>query len=185
MLGKLYVLLESAEGLVLMDQHAAHERVLFEELRTRMEAEDVPSQGLLAPLMVELSPRDFDLVSRNTETLTRLGFSAEPFGGHTLKIDALPAFFRSDDPESFLHDVIDELRVASDRMSKMRLGEDMVATTVCRQAVKANDPLHDEELQQLLADLLDCDMPYCCPHGRPTLIQISYAELDRKFGRRT
>jgi len=184
-LGKLYVLLESAEGLVLMDQHAAHERVLFEELRTRMEAEDVPSQGLLAPLMVELSPRDFDLVSRNTETLTRLGFSAEPFGGHTLKIDALPAFFRSDDPESFLHDVIDELRVASDRMSKMRLGEDMVATTVCRQAVKANDPLHDEELQQLLADLLDCDMPYCCPHGRPTLIQISYAELDRKFGRRT
>ena len=69
-------------------------------------------------------------------------------------------------------------------MSAMRLGEDMIATTVCRHAVKANDPLHEKELQKLLEDLLVCDMAYCCPHGRPTLIQINYAELERKFGRR-
>lgn len=184
-IGKLYVLLESKEGLVLMDQHAAHERVLFEEMRLRMETEGVPSQGLLTPIMVELPPRDFDLISQNLETLSKLGLSAEPFGGHTLKIDALPTFLKSDDPESFIHQVIEEIRSASDRMSKMRLGEDMVATTVCRHAVKANDPLHPQELQKLLEDLLVCEMPYCCPHGRPTLIQISYAELDRKFGRRT
>ena len=184
-IGKLYVLLESKEGLVLMDQHAAHERVLFEEMRLRMETEGVPSQGLLTPIMVELPPKDFDLISQNVETLSKLGISAEPFGGNTLKIDALPNFLKSDDPQDFLNEVIEEIRASSDRMSKMRLGEDMVATTVCRHAVKANDPLHPQELQKLLEDLLVCDMPYCCPHGRPTLIQISYAELDRKFGRRT
>ena len=184
-LGKLYVLLEGKEGLVLMDQHAAHERVLFEEMRRRMETEGVPAQALLVPLTVELLPKDFDLVSQNLETLGKLGLSAEPFGGNTLKIDALPTFLKSDDPESFFQEVLDELKSSSDRMSKMRLGEDMVATTVCRHAVKANDPLHAEELQKLLEDLLICEMPYCCPHGRPTLIQISYGELERKFGRRT
>lgn len=183
-LGKLYVLLEAREGLVLMDQHAAHERVLFEELKRRMEVDGAPSQRLLAPLMVDLPPRDFDLVSRHLETLERLGFGAEPFGGNTLKIDALPAFLKRDDPEAFLHEVIEEIRVASDRMSSLRLGEDLIATTVCRAAVKANDFLKEPELRKLLEDLLACDMPYCCPHGRPTLIQIGYAELERKFGRR-
>ncbi len=184
-LGKLYVLLEGKEGLVMMDQHAAHERVLFEEMRTRMETEGVPSQGLLVPLMIELPPQDFDLISQNVETLNKLGIMAEPFGGNTLKIDSLPSFLKSDNPESFLQDVIEEIRSSSDRMSKTRLGEDMIATTVCRHAVKANDPLRPEELQKLLEDLLICEMPYCCPHGRPTLIQISYPELEKKFGRRT
>ncbi|MCG8598732.1 MAG: DNA mismatch repair endonuclease MutL [Verrucomicrobiales bacterium] len=184
-LGKLYVLLESKEGLVLMDQHAAHERVLFEEMKRRMETEGVPSQRLLTPIMVDLPPRDFDLVEKNIDTLNKLGLSAEPFGGNTLKIDALPTFLKSDDPESFLQEVIEEIRTSSDKMSELRLGEDMIATTVCRHAVKANDPLHDKELQKLLEDTLACDMPYCCPHGRPTLIQIGYAELERKFGRRT
>jgi DNA mismatch repair protein MutL len=184
-LGKLYVLLEGKEGLVLMDQHAAHERVLFEEMKRRMETEGVPSQRLLTPIIVDLPPRDFDLIEKNLETLNKLGLSAEPFGGTTLKIDSLPTFLKSDDPEGFLQEVIDEIRTSSDRMSELRLGEDMIATTVCRHAVKANDPLHNEELQKLLEDTLECDMPYCCPHGRPTLIQIDYAELERKFGRRT
>ncbi|MEM7601643.1 MAG: DNA mismatch repair endonuclease MutL, partial [Verrucomicrobiota bacterium] len=167
-LGKLYVLLESKEGLVLMDQHAAHERVLFEEMKERMEhEEEVPSQRLLTPIMVELTPRDFDLIETNLDTLSKLGLSAEPFGGSTLKIDSLPTFLKSDDPENFLQEVIDEIRASSDRMSKLRLGEDMIAPTVCRHAVKENDPLHSAELQKLLEDLLVCDMPYCCPHGRP------------------
>lgn len=183
-LGKLYVLMESGEGLVLMDQHGAHERVLFEEMMRRMESEEVPSQRLLTPLTIELAPRDFDLIARNVEVLGKLGLGAEPFGSNTLKIDSLPTFLKSDDPEAFIHDVIEEIRKDSDKMSKMRLGEDMVATTVCRHAIKANDPLHPGELQRLLEDLLKCDMPYCCPHGRPTLIQISYGELERKFGRR-
>lgn len=183
-LGKLYVLLESKDGLALMDQHAAHERVLFEEMKRRMEQEGVPTQRLLMPVTVELPPKDFDLLSRNLEVLERLGIVAEPFGGSTFKIDSLPAFFRSDEPLDFIYAVIDELQAASAKMSSLRLGEDLVATTVCRHAVKANDILRKPELEKLLADLLECEMPYCCPHGRPTLIQISYGELEKKFGRK-
>ncbi len=94
------------------------------------------------------------------------------------------SFLKSDSPEHFFNHVLDELRTASDKMSTLRLGEDMIATTVCRQAIKANDRLHELEVKKLLEDLFACDMPYCCPHGRPTLIQISYGELEKKFGRR-
>lgn len=182
-LGKLYVLMEGREGLVLMDQHAAHERVLFEEMRRRMEEEGVPSQQLLMPLTIELDPRDYDLVRRNLETLQKLGIGAEEFGANTLKIDSLPTFLKSDDKNAFVNRVIEELKRESGQMSSMRLGEDMVATTVCRHAVKAHDKLRPEELAKLLEDLLECELPYCCPHGRPTLIQMAYPELERKFGR--
>ncbi|MEZ0388463.1 MAG: DNA mismatch repair endonuclease MutL [Verrucomicrobium sp.] len=183
-LHKLYVLMESSEGLVLMDQHAAHERVLFEQMRRSMEHEGVPSQRLLLPLTMEVSPRDFDVLSRSLPTLQKLGIEAEPFGANSFKVDAMPAFIRTDDPLALLRDVMDELASASSRTSSLRLGEDMIATTVCRHAVKANDDLRQPELKKLLEDLLACEMPYCCPHGRPTLIQISFAELERKFGRR-
>lgn len=183
-LHKLYVLMENAEGLVLMDQHAAHERVLFEQMRRAMETEGVPSQRLLIPLTMQTTPRDFDVLSRNLPVLHKLGIEAEPFGTNAFKLDALPAFVKTDDPLGLLRDVLDELAGAGSKTSALRLGEDMIATTVCRHAVKANDHLRDPELKKLLEDLLACEMPYCCPHGRPTLIQISLPELERKFGRR-
>jgi DNA mismatch repair protein MutL len=183
-LGKLYVLMENEDGLVLMDQHAAHERVLFEKMRSAMEKEGVPAQRLLMPVMLPLTPRDYDLLSRNVATLAKLGIEASPFGASTLKIDTLPSFLKTDDPARLLAQIVDELAGISSRASSLRLGEDMIATTVCRHAVKANDHLRQPELKSLLEDLMSCEMPYCCPHGRPTLIQITYQELEKKFGRR-
>ncbi len=183
-LNKLYVLMESRDGLVLMDQHAAHERVLFEQMRRAMEQEGVPAQRLLLPLTLEVSPRDFDVLLRNLPVLHKLGIEAEQFGANAFKIDAMPAFLKSDDPLALLRDVLDELAGASSKTSTLRLGEDMIATTVCRHAVKANDTLREPETRKLLENLFACEMPYCCPHGRPTLIQITYGELERKFGRR-
>jgi DNA mismatch repair protein MutL len=183
-IGKLYVLMESGEGLVLMDQHAAHERVLFEQLRRAMEHEGVPAQRLLLPVVLEVPPQEFDTIRRHLETLHKLGIEAEPFGSNSFKVDALPSFIKCDDPQALLRALLNELAGVSSRTSSMRLGEDMIATTVCRHAVKANDTLRIPELQKLLADLMACEMPWCCPHGRPTLIQISYAELEKKFGRR-
>jgi len=183
-LHRLYVLLESPEGLVLMDQHAAHERVMFEQMRRAMEHDGVPTQRLLIPLTLQLSPRDADLISRNLDSLSRLGIETEPFGPNTFKVETLPTFLKTDDPMDWLDHVIEELRGMSGSASALRLGEDMIATTVCRHAVKANDHLSLPELQALLKDLAACEMPYCCPHGRPTLIQISHSELERKFGRR-
>ena len=172
------------EGLVLVDQHAAHERILFEELRRRMEEQGVPSQRLLLPLLFDLAPRDAEWVDRNLPTLQKMGIGIEFFGQNTFKIDSLPTFLSASDPVQFIREVIDGLKSASDSSSPLRLGEDMIAKTVCRHAVKANDPLRYMEIEKLIRDLLECDLPYCCPHGRPTMIQISLAELEKKFGRK-
>ena len=176
--------MEGKDGLVLMDQHAAHERVMFEKMRTAMERDGVPSQRLLIPLTLQVSPREADLLTRNLDALSKLGIEAQPFGPNIFKIDAIPTFLKTDDPLAWLNQVIEELSALSSKSSSLRLGEDMIATTACRHAVKANDILAGPELRALLQDMFKCEMPYCCPHGRPTLIQISYPELERKFGRR-
>ena len=183
-LNKLYVLMENADGLVLVDQHAAHERILFEELRRRMEEQGVPSQKLLITQTFELLPRDADWIEQNMSILQKMGIGIESFGPDTFKIDSLPGFLNVTDGAQFMHKVIDDLKSASDRSSPLRLGEDMIAKSVCRHAVKANDPLRYLEVEKLIQDLLECDLPYCCPHGRPTMIQISNAELEKKFGRK-
>jgi DNA mismatch repair protein MutL len=183
-LNKLYILMENADGLVLVDQHAAHERILFEELRRRMEEQGVPTQRLLIPQTFELPPRDTDWIERNMSILQKMGIGIEGFGPNTFKIDSLPAFLNASDPVHFMQRVIDDLKSSSASSSPLRLGEDMIAMTVCRHAVKANDPLRYLEIEKLIQDLLACDLPYCCPHGRPTMIQISHAELEKKFGRK-
>jgi len=183
-LGKLYVLMENAEGLVLVDQHAAHERILFEQLRERMERQDVPAQRLLMPLTITVSPHDADWITRNADTLHKMGIGIEPFGSGTFMIDTLPQFMRGGDPLQLIRGIIEELRETSKSTSKLRLGEDVIAKTVCRAAVKANDYLREPELVRLIQDLLACELPYCCPHGRPTMIQMSYGELEKKFGRK-
>jgi DNA mismatch repair protein MutL len=183
-LSKLYVLMENADGLVLVDQHAAHERILFEELRRRMEEQGVPSQKLLLPQTFDVPPRDADWIERNLSILQKMGIGIESFGPDTFKIDSVPSFLNVSDPSQFMRKVIDDLKSAGNSASAMRLGEEMIAKSVCRHAVKANDPLRYPEVEKLIRDLLDCDLPYCCPHGRPTMIQISLAELEKKFGRK-
>jgi DNA mismatch repair protein MutL len=183
-LNKLYILMENAGGLVLVDQHAAHERILFEELRRRMEEQGVPTQRLLIPQTFDLPPRDTDWIERNLPVLQKMGIGLEAFGPNTFKIDSLPAFLNTSDPVHFMQRVIDDLKSSSASSSPLRLGEEMIAKTVCRHAVKANDPLRFLEIEKLIQDLLACELPYCCPHGRPTMIQISLTELEKKFGRK-
>ncbi len=183
-LGRLYILMENAGGLVLVDQHAAHERILFEDMRRRMEGQGVPTQRLLLPITLQVTPRDADWLRENLAALSRTGIGLEPFGPGTFKIDALPQFLGASDSPQLLRDIIDELRETSQQSSKLRLGEDMIAKTVCRHAVKANDILREPECLRLVQDLVACELPYCCPHGRPTMIQMSYAELEKKFGRK-
>jgi DNA mismatch repair protein MutL len=183
-LQKLYVLIESPEGLVLMDQHAAHERVNFEKFRRALESGGVPCQRLLMPVTLQTTPRDSDLLRQNLTALGRLGIEIDAFGPNTFKVEALPAFLKTDDPAAWLDGVIEELSSLSTKTSSLRLSEDAIATTACRASVKSNDVLSIPELQGLLKALFACEMPYCCPHGRPTLVQIGTAELERKFGRR-
>jgi DNA mismatch repair protein MutL len=183
-LGRLYILMENAGGLVLVDQHAAHERILFEELRRRLEAHEVLSQKLLLPGTLQLNPREADWLRQHLDSLQKMGIGLEDFGAGSFKLDSLPPFLHAAEPLTLVREIIDALQVAASSASKVRLGEEMIAKTVCRHAVKANDHLREKELVRLIEDLLACELPYCCPHGRPTMIQMSYAELERKFGRR-
>ncbi len=180
---RLYVVLESDRGMVLMDQHAAHERVLFEQMLQRLEEGEAASQRLLLPETVELSLRDAQFVRENLDVLSRMGVGLSEFGERTFLLDALPPVVRVKDSKGFVCDVIDSLVAAGRDVNKLRLGEDVVAKTVCRHAVKANDLLANKEIEKLIEDLRRCAMPYTCPHGRPTLIEISAKELEKKFGR--
>jgi DNA mismatch repair protein MutL len=182
--GRLYVLLESDRGLVLLDQHAAHERILYEQMLTRLEQNGVtPSQKLLLPETIELPPRDAQFLREQLVVLTKLGVGLSEFGERTFLLDALPPFVKVPDTRRFVFDLVDELRAAGREVNLARLGEHTVAKTVCRHAVKANDPLGGAELENLVEDLRRCAMPYTCPHGRPTLIEMNYRELEKKFGR--
>lgn len=182
--GRLYVVLESDRGLVLLDQHAAHERILFEQMLERLERkEQAPSQKLLLPETIELSPRDSNFLRGQLESLTRLGVGLSEFGEQTFLLDALPPFVKVGDARRFTLDLVDELKAAGQDVNSARLGEHVIVKTVCRHAVKANDPLAGRELENLVEDLRRCAMPYTCPHGRPTLIEMNYRELERKFGR--
>ena len=183
-IGKLYVVLESDRGIVLLDQHAAHERILFEQMLNRLEQNEfAPTQKLLLPETIELSPRDANFLREQLAPLTRLGVGMSEFGERTFLLDALPAFVKATDTRRFVLDLVDELKAAGREVNLARLGEHTVAKTVCRHAVKANDPLAGPELENLIADLRRCTMPYTCPHGRPTLIEMNYRELEKKFGR--
>jgi len=183
-IGKLYVVLESDRGLVLLDQHAAHERILFEQMLNRLEQnQQAPSQKLLLPATIELSARDASFVREQLQVLGRLGVGLNEFGERTFLLDALPPFVKVTDPRRFVLELIDQLKAAGQEVNSLRLGEQVVAKTVCRHAVKANDPLAGKELENLVEDLRRCAMPYTCPHGRPTLIEMNYRELEKKFGR--
>jgi DNA mismatch repair protein MutL len=183
-IGKLYVVLESDRGLVLLDQHAAHERILFEQMLNRLEQNDqAPSQRLLLPETVELSARDASFLREQLPALTRLGVGLSEFGERTFLLDALPPFVKATDARRFVLELVDELKATGRELNSLRLGEHTVAKTVCRHAVKANDPLAGRELESLVEDLRHCAMPYTCPHGRPTLIEMNFRELEKKFGR--
>jgi DNA mismatch repair protein MutL len=183
-IGRLYVVLESDRGLVLLDQHAAHERILFEEMLNRLEQSGAAaSQKLLLPETVELSARDAHFLREQLPILTRLGVGLSEFGERTFLLDALPPFVKAPEARRFVLELVDELKAAGQEVNSLRLGEHTIAKTVCRHAVKANDPLAGPELENLVEDLRRCAMPYTCPHGRPTLIEMNFRELEKKFGR--
>ena len=180
----LYIIAESPEGMVLIDQHAAHERVLFEQMLKRMALQDPASQQLLFPVTLEFLPREADFLLAQLEPLQQAGVGITRFGPSTFLVDALPAMVKPRDVAEFIRTVIVDLQQEGGETRKgRRLSEEVVAKTVCRHAVKANDALKPAEWDHLLFDLLACDLPYTCPHGRPTMIQLSLAELEKKFGR--
>jgi DNA mismatch repair protein MutL len=180
----LYVVAEKDGGAVLIDQHAAHERILFEQLLKQVAQEEVAGQRLLYPVTVEFPPVQAQFLKNQVDELGRVGLGISSMGGNSFLIDALPPRIKTLAVEEFVRGVVADLEMGgTSTRNDRKLSEDVIAKTVCRHAIKANDRLTEEEAIRLLGDLLGCELPYTCPHGRPTMILLSQAELERKFGR--
>ncbi|MDB4366201.1 DNA mismatch repair endonuclease MutL [Akkermansiaceae bacterium] len=179
-LSKRYALLEGEEGLVLLEPQAARERIFYERLIC--EQGEIESQGLLVPVLLELDVRDVDLLMRFREHFDQAGFTLESFGGQTVTISAAPSFLNRKDIKRALIDLVDLVidREGSSRVK--RLAYEGFASKVSY-VLARQDGWSESSLSALLDDLFKCDLPYCDPAGRPTLVQISFQELDRKFGK--
>ena len=178
-----YLAFEHDEGLVLIDQHSAHERILYEQFMTALETGGVPAQRLLLPITLHLGPAEGDALEANREYLERLGFEIEGFGGHTLIVSSVPMPHPRFDAERCLRESLDAL--TGDRVAGTATHhEHLAATVACKAAIKAGELLSDREMRSLFAALRDTRLPAHDVHGRSTIVQLTWDELDRRFGRR-
>ena len=177
-----YVIAEGPDGLYLVDQHAAHERVLYEQLQAARTAADVAVQQLLRPVTLELSPGQAAVVEAESDILSEIGFEIESFGGSSYRVRAVPEMLKDADPATALADILAELAEGAVPLS--RQANERLMVTVCkRAAIKAGQTLSASEMQALIHDLEQCHAPRTCPHGRPTMLHLSAAQLAREFGR--
>jgi DNA mismatch repair protein MutL len=183
-LGNTYIVAEGESGLYLIDQHAAHERVLYEETATSLAGEAQKVQPLLQPLAIEWGAAQWEEVEPLLPLISEYGFALEPFGEHTALLRAVPATFSASerDPTSVLKEMLVEVARGADPTSWR---EELAITVACHSAVRAGQPLSLEEMRTLLMRLERCRYPRSCAHGRPTMLHISQSQLEREFGRRS
>ena len=182
-IGSTYLVAEGPDGLYLIDQHAAHERVLFEKLMAQRQAARIPSQALLTPQVVTLPPASAKALGGQLAVLEHFGFVVEPFGPNAYQVRAIPALFAGADPAAALRALVEDFE--EDETPLQAEVEARVAARVCKRlAVKGGQMLSPEEQRALLNDLEHCESPRTCPHGRPTMIHLSVDMLERQFGRR-
>ncbi len=182
-IGSTYIVAEGPDGLYLIDQHAAHERVLFEKLMAQHEKKSIPSQALLAPEIVTLPPQSAKALTGQLPFLNHFGFEVEEFGTNTFQVRAMPVLFSGGDPASALRALVEDFE--EDEAPLQTEVEAKLAARVCKRlAVKGGQTLTTEEQRALLNDLETCNSPRTCPHGRPTMIHLSVDNLERQFGRR-
>ncbi len=182
-IGSTYIVAEGPDGLYLVDQHAAHERVLFEKLMAQHDRKSIPSQSLLAPEVVTLPPQSAKALMSQLPFLNHFGFEVEEFGTNTFQVRAMPALFAGGDPSFALRALVEDFE--EDETPLQAEVEAKLAARVCKRlAVKGGQTLTTEEQRALLNDLEACASPRTCPHGRPTMIHLSVDALERQFGRR-
>ena len=182
-IGGTYIIAEVPEGMYLLDQHAAHERILFEKFMADKAGQKVAVQNLLDPLPIELTPEGASLVEEHRVTLAAIGLILEAFGGTTWLVRSVPAILSSDDIRAAMADLVADLLAGDVPFASDE--EEKLITRVCkRAAIKAGQTLSHPEMQELVRQLEACRSPRTCPHGRPTMIHLSAEQLAKEFGRR-
>ena len=176
-----YWLIEYEDKFYMMDQHAAHEKILYERFMNHLKVKDMDTQMIMPPVIIELNMQQEDAYKRNKQAFSRLGFEIEEFGGNAYKVNGLPAGLPNINLKQMLIDMIDGL--TDDNSTDLDIITERVATMSCKAAVKGNNKLSFEEAKELIEELMQAENPYNCPHGRPTLIVMSKYEVERKFNR--
>ncbi len=179
---KSYVVVQFPDGIYIVDQHAAHERVLYEAFRKALEEEKVEVQPLLSPLPLDLGPRQAALLSERIPILKCLGIEVEPFGGESFIVTALPSLLTGPGREELVLEVIGDVGDWEKKAADPR--EEIIVRMACAAAVKARDRLAGIELEKLIENLFECEDPTVCPHGRPTILSLSWDDLEKRFGRK-
>ncbi|MCD6505242.1 DNA mismatch repair endonuclease MutL [Candidatus Poribacteria bacterium] len=179
-----YILAESGDEVVIIDQHAASERIIYERLISQFEGGGIAIQGLLMPITIDLPANLIEAFSENVELLSRLGFDLERFGGNTLLVRGVPSSLGNSEIEGALVEILERIRTGLGKVSRTEMIREMLVILACRSAIKAGDKLSQEEIERLLSDLSRTELPFNCPHSRPTIIRLSRKELESRFRRR-
>ena len=180
-----YIIAQDREGLLLVDQHAAHERVLFERFLAQAEENRIEVQRLLFPVVLELSPQERVILEQEASEFARLGFVLEPFGGDSARLEAIPALAAGLDPRELVRALLGEAvraRAAAAGIGELR--RKLVTTAACQAAIKIHHRLTFEGMQRLLDDVFRASSPTTCPHGRPLVFRLTLAEIEKAFHRR-
>jgi len=178
-----FILAVNEDGLWIVDQHVAHERVLFERLLKQRSAERVESQRLLMPLLVELTPAQQAVFAEISKELELNGFEVEPFGTRTLAVKVAPAGLEASQIEHILEELLDQLSLEEQRINLATVRTRIAASIACHAAIKVNMPLEQDKMEWLLAELAKTDCPMTCPHGRPVVLRYSLKDIQRAFKR--
>ena len=171
-----YIIAEGRDGLYLIDQHAAHERILFEKIKHQWSQQEIEVQGLLEPVTFEVNPQEEVVLKAHYQKLAEFGFSIEPFGDRTYLVRAVPFLLYNKDWSGMMRQLLDSL-------SRGDWAETVAKSIACHSAVRAGQVLTDDEMGELVRQLEQVAVPHTCPHGRPTMIRLSLGQLERDFGR--
>ena len=181
---KTYIILEMNDEMYILDQHAAHERIMYEKVKKNYYSEqNKDSQMLLLPDVITLTHKEMDIAKDNLDLFRKAGFTLEEFGDNTLKVTGVPTFCLDLDTKDLFLETLDEINTVA-RTAKQEKEEKFIATVACKAAVKANMALNELEVNSLMNQLLSLPNPFTCPHGRPTVIKMTKYEIERKFARK-
>ena len=178
-----YILVEGMEGLYIIDQHNAHERVLYENYYYKYNNQEIITQSLLVPVTIEVSLAEKELIDKYTDQLTNVGIKIEPFGGSSFIITEIPNFIKNVPAKNIIRDIIDNLSENGKTMQQAEMIDTIITYMSCRGAIKAGKHLDQMEMEKLVIDLFSRENIYRCPHGRPIIVHMSNNEIDKSMGR--
>ena len=178
-----YIIAENEDGIYLLDQHAAYERINYERYMQKLKEKKVAKIGMLIPITIEFTSSEFNIIKGKLDMLESIGIDAEEFGINTLIIKTHPSYLKEGYEEESVRKIIDIILNTDKDFDRVKFEEKIAITLACKMSIKANHHISMEEITYILDELVKCDNPYNCPHGRPTIIKFSIYDLEKMFKR--